>query len=264
MELDKVKELKKHGNLIPLVGAGLSANLGVPTGDGLVDLMADDLNWNRELFRLAGDLHQLAEFHVAVNNDKIGHLRSLLDKKFNRTDDEIKKSITHRELTRCKFPIIYTTNYDDFIERSIEIHTKKKPKVITSLSDLSQINETDKIVVKFHGTFKDDESLVLTEESYFERLEFESALDIRLRSDLLGKTMLFIGYSYSDINIRYMIYKLNRLKTKLKINSPTAIMAVYSPDDVMRRISTRRNVELVELDASNKEKSLTEFLRYIR
>ena len=43
--------------------------------------------------------------------------------------------------------------------------------------------------------FSDDSSIVLTESSYFERLEFNSPLDIKLRSDMLGKTILYIGYS---------------------------------------------------------------------
>ena len=38
-------------------------------------------------------------------------------------------------------------------------------------------------IVKFHGTFDDDASLVLTESSYFDRLEFESAIDIKLRAN---------------------------------------------------------------------------------
>jgi len=35
--------------------------------------------------------------------------------------------------------------------------------------------------VKLHGTFDDDASLVLTETSYFDRLEFESPIDIKMR-----------------------------------------------------------------------------------
>ena len=64
-------------------------------------------------------------------------------------------------------------------------------------------------IIKFHGDFDDDSSLVLTESSFFIALDFESPLDIKLRSDSLEKSLLFIGYSLSDINIRYMLYKLH-------------------------------------------------------
>lgn len=36
-----------------------------------------------------------------------------------------------------------------------------------------------------------------------------SPLDIKLRADALGKSILFIGYSLTDINIRYLLYKLH-------------------------------------------------------
>jgi len=67
------------------------------------------------------------------------------------------------------------------------------------------------VKLSLHGDFDDDSSLVLTESSYFERLSFESPLDIKLRYDSIGKSLLFIGYSLSDINIRYLLYKLQRL-----------------------------------------------------
>lgn len=31
------------------------------------------------------------------------------------------------------------------------------------------------------------------------------ALDIKLRSDMLGKTILYIGYSLEDINMRFLL-----------------------------------------------------------
>ena len=82
---------------------------------------------------------------------------------------------------------------------------------VTNLDDIVAAPvDTSTQVVKLHGTFDDDGSLVLTETSYFDRLEFESPIDIKMRADILGKTLLFIGYSLSDINIRYMLYKLYR------------------------------------------------------
>jgi hypothetical protein len=65
--------------------------------------------------------------------------------------------------------------------------------------------------VKFHGDFEDDGSIVLTESSHFERLQLEGPLDLRLRADLLGRVALFIGYSVSDVAVRYLIYRLHKL-----------------------------------------------------
>ena len=45
----------------------------------------------------------------------------------------------------------------------------------------------------------------------FDRLDLEGPLDIKRRADSLGRTILFAGYSLSDINMRYLFYKLQRI-----------------------------------------------------
>lgn len=79
----------------------------------------------------------------------------------------------------------------------------KSIQKISSVSDIAKIDNNKTQIIKFHGDFDDDSSIVLDETSYFQRLEFETPLDIKFRSDVLGKSVLFIGYSLSDINIRY-------------------------------------------------------------
>jgi SIR2-like domain len=62
--------------------------------------------------------------------------------------------------------------------------------------------------VKYHGDFDDDNSLVLAETDYFNRLAFDSPLDIKFRADALGRTILFVGYSMSHTNIRLLLDRL--------------------------------------------------------
>jgi hypothetical protein len=62
--------------------------------------------------------------------------------------------------------------------------------------------------VKLHGDFDDDPSIVIAETDYLDRLSFESPLDIKFRADALGRTILFVGYSMSDLNIRFLLHRL--------------------------------------------------------
>jgi hypothetical protein len=188
-----------------------------------------------------------------------------MDKLFYPKDADILASRAHMALVEMRSPLIYTTNFDDIIERAFRL--KRVPcHVVAGIRDIADAKPESTLVVKFHGTFADDESLVLTESSYFERLEFESALDIRLRSDILGKTLLFLGYSFSDINIRYMLYKLNKLRAKgnLPDQLPTAIITAFSPSQVERRLLERLRVAIVELDPLKRDDSVDEFLEGLR
>jgi hypothetical protein len=118
-------------------------------------------------------------------------------------------------------------------------------------------------VVKFHGTFDDDASLVLTESSYFERLNFETAIDIRLQSDMLGKSLLFIGYGLSDIDIRYLLYKVHKLRQTLRRQSasfPSAYLTAFGAGEVQRGLLAQWDVSLIELDPIEPTASIVEFL----
>ena len=118
-------------------------------------------------------------------------------------------------------------------------------------------------MVKFHGTFSDDASLVLTESSYFERLEFESAIDIKLRGDILGRTLLFVGYSLKDINIRYMLYRLHKLRSRLRQHgkrTPSAFLVTFGSNEIQKTLLGKWDVIVIELDPIDKTRSMADFL----
>ncbi|MEC5414963.1 SIR2 family protein, partial [Aurantimonas sp. C2-4-R8] len=79
---------------------------------------------------------------------------------------------------------------------------------IVNARDVAKATSADTQIVKFHGDFEDDQSLVIAETDYFNRLTFDSPLDIKFRADALGRTILFVGYSVSDLNIRLLLHRL--------------------------------------------------------
>ena len=256
-----LRDLRIEGRLVPFVGAGLSRPLGLPSWDLLVDNIAVQLGYNPEIYRLNGSKLQLAEYFVAEKGS-IGPLRSEMDRLFNPTDEAVLGSTTHRLLVELKFPLIYTTNYDRIIERAFDLrgvpcHT------IANIDDLGAAPPNVTYVVKFHGSFSDDASLVLTESNYFDRLDFESALDLKLRADTLGKSLLFVGHGLGDINIRYLLYKLHKLRGRMTTGQtrlPSAYLTAFGAGDVQRTLLARWDVEIIELDPLDKTKSIEAFL----
>jgi NAD-dependent SIR2 family protein deacetylase len=260
---DAIKLLIKQKKLIPFVGAGLSMNLGLPSFSQLIDKIAEELGYDPAVFKLNGNNLQLAEYYVAVKG-AIGPLRSILDRSFDPTEEQIKTSVAHTTLAQMNLPVIYTTNYDNIIEKSFEL-LHKPVCTITNIDDISSAPDNATQIVKFHGTFTDDESLVLTESNYFERLSFESAMDIKLRADMLGKCLLFIGYSLDDVNVRYMLYKLFKLRQQVKNSRtrslPSAYLTTFGTGEIQKTLLAQWNVTIIELDPINKQESIEHFLK---
>lgn len=256
-----LKRIYADGRLVPFIGSGMSAHFGLPTTAGLIELMAGELGWDPDVFALSGDYRQLAEYYEETKGG-IGPLRSRMDKLFNPSDDAILGSPAHSSLAKLQLPLIYTTNYDSIIERSLQL-ARRIVHVVASMSDMATVPKEATQVVHLHGTFSDDSSLVLTESSYFDRLRFESPLDIRLRADTLGRVLLFLGYSLEDINIRYLLFLLQRLRQATPQKSgkdPTAVLTSFGSNEVQRVLLSRLDVAVVELDARDRDGSLASLI----
>lgn len=255
---DLIKKIKEK-NVILFIGAGVSATLNVPTWSELMYHIADELHIDKELFSLYGDPLQLAEYY-RIEKGSIGPLRSWMDVNWNVDDKLLRDSEIYSNIVNLNLPIIYTTNFDRCIERSYALRNKKYIK-ITKVEDLCTYSKDETQIIKFHGDFDDDGSIVLTESSYFDRMNFESHLDIKLRSDILGKSLLFIGYSLSDINMRYMIYKLNKLWAKDNSSlPPKSYIYMSNPNPIQEKVLMSRNIFPIIGERNNPTDSLNNFL----
>lgn len=197
-------------NALLFVGAGVSMNIGVPSWRELSAHIAERLGHDADEFCQLGDDQTLAEYY-ALETGSIGPLRSWMDIEWHRdAAEKVKRSAIHQLIVRLGFPVIYTTNYDRYLELAHEAYGVRYIKV-SNIGELAAVEPGVTQIIKFHGDFEDDRSIVLTEASHFERLSLEGPLDLKLRADLLGRVALFIGYSVSDVSIRYLLYRLHKL-----------------------------------------------------
>ncbi len=152
--------------------------------------------------------HTLAEYY-RIKHGSIGPLRSWMDRHWKVSPEKVRMSKLHETIVALDFPVIYTTNYDRNLEEAFAAHGREFVKVANA-RDVAKTRDGVTQIVKFHGDFDDDTSLVITETDYFNRLAFDSPLDIKLRADALARTVLFVGYSMSDLNIRLLFHNLWR------------------------------------------------------
>ena len=102
----------------------------------------------------------------------------------------------------------------------------------------------------------------MDESSYFRRLDFESPLDLKLRADVLGKSVLFIGYSIADVNIRLLFWKLSQLwrEDNLATAQPASFVFTHAPNPIQEAVLSQWGIEMLSGDEASPGPALEAFL----
>lgn len=269
--------------LLPMIGAGFSKNIDpkIPDWGEVINIAAEDLGYDPEIMRLHGDYLQIAEYYGLCKNglDELIHrVSKIID---NEDHYDVSRSQPHLLLPDLDTIAIYTTNWDSWIERgfdrkSVPYHKVVIPDHFASYDPLVAAGELHTArgasggkkrypktqIVKFHGDFSRTHTIVVGESHYFRRLGFEDPLDIRLRSEIIGRSVLFIGHSFADLNIRYMWYKLMNMMASVT-DTPRSFLVTPDPNPILKDILRAKNIELVLLDNQDIKQSLTELFEQL-
>ena len=258
--LEALREAYEHDQIVLFVGAGVSMSLGLPPWSALIDHMARTLDFDPAAFAGKGSYLTLAEY-FRLRHGSIGPLRSWMDREWHRPQMSVAGSRAHALIVDSRFRIIYTTNYDRWLESAFDHHGRPYTKIV-SAADLARVRPDAVQIVKFHGDFEDDSSIVLDESSYYRRLDFESPLDIKLRADILGRSVLFIGYSLADVNIRYLFYRLTRLwkSSAPDVAQPRSYLFSTTPNEVQEAVLNQWGIEMIAIERDDPSEALVEFL----
>lgn len=268
-----ITELKKHyedNRLIPFIGAGFSMNLKLPDWKGLILSLGKNIGYHEELFLLHGSYQELAEYVKTYHKREWQEFIHTMHTDFDsdKTRKLRKTSKHHKALARLNFKTIYTTNYDLHIEESLRENKRNVRTIVILENFIEPIKVEDCTeVIKFHGCINYPDTIILTESQYFSRMALEEPVDQRLRSDLLSNSFLFLGYSFSDPNIRYIWYKIHALLEKQSVEKkamrPSYVVS-FGFDAVQAKLLNRWNIKLISLDPTKKEESLEQLLISLR
>jgi hypothetical protein len=258
--IDDLAEAISARRVILFVGAGVSMSVGLPSWQALIDHMAKELGVDQEVGGPNGSYQTLAEYY-RLKQGSIGPLRSWMDRNWSVSRERVETSRLHQLIVSLDFPIIYTTNYDRNLEVAFEIHQKPFVKVANA-KDVTRAGSDVTQIVKFHGDFDDDASLVLAETDYFDRLSFDSPLDVKFRADALGRTILFIGYSMSDLNIRLLLHRLWQTwsRSGYEKDRPKSFVFMPRPNPVQEAVLGNWGITVVSGDGESPEEALCGFL----
>ena len=257
----ELPQLYASGRILPFVGAGVSRsvhwtfdgkNYQGPSWRELVDQAATDLGFeNPDLIRARGTDLQVLEYFKLVR-EGIAPLANWLLLRMQAPDNAITHSPILNALAALKLcPLYYTTNYDNFLERALAL-AGRSPVTVATETHIAGVRSGRPQVVKFHGDLNNPDLMVITESDYEQRLAFRTAMDFRLRADVLGRAVLFLGYSFRDPNVAYLFRLVNEHLNKLAVN-PTgrrAYIVVADPSDFEVRLYRARNIEVIGIRGS--------------
>ena len=271
-----LRALYREGRLIPFLGAGVSTSVewtsaGLqkrgPSWRELIDQAARFLDFtDPNLLRARGtDLQILEYFHA--KHSGFGQLHRWLVREMTPPDDALKASLIHQRLAaldRCR--VFYTTNYDDFIERAFALLGRRcHTVVIEPHMGRSDSDSRACELVKFHGDLLHPDTMVLSESHYEKRLSLRTPIDFRLRSDVLGRALLFIGYSFRDWNVSYLFRLVNDEFGALpdSLSGRRAYITVPEPSDFEFRLFQQRNIEVIPVSSSTTTTDISDLLEEV-
>ena len=230
MATDKRVFLKEYTRALREGAGALFVGAGISRAAGYVD-------WKQLLKEIAEDLHldidretdliALAQFHVNSRGarDRINQL--LIDEFLEHAE----LTVSHHLIATLPVETIWTTNYDDLLERAF-VEANKRTDVKRRREDFAvTLKRADVTIYKMHGDKYSPAEAVLTKEDYETYNTTRELFTIALKGDLASRTFLFIGFSFADPNVMYI---LARVKQLLEANSRqhyTALLCAESADD---------------------------------
>lgn len=186
------------------VGAGTSIPSGNLSWTKLIKPLADTLEININSYN---DLVDITQYFL---NDQAGNRSFINDRILDSMSDQQNNNQTLRAISELSVSTFWTTNYDHLLENYLEKSGKKVDIKRNEASLTNNIRGRDATVFKMHGDKDDVNNTVITRDDFMNYTENHPNMSTALRGDFINKTFLFIGYSFNDPNLNYILGKIKR------------------------------------------------------
>ncbi|MCF8204931.1 MAG: SIR2 family protein [Methylotenera sp.] len=196
-----------NGSAAVFAGAGMSKGSGYVDWPELLRDIAHELGLD---VAKEHDLISLAQFHV--NNKRTAD--GLAKKILREFSDQAEPSEVHDIIARLPIYSFWTTNYDTLIEDALR-RAFRVPDIKSQVDQLTLSRpKRDAIVYKMHGDVQMAQHAIIYKEQYEKYYVTHAPFITALSGDLVSKTFLFIGFSFTDPNLDYVLSRLHGGATK--------------------------------------------------
>lgn len=236
--LKNIQIASQTERLVLFVGAGVSANSGVPTWKQLIDEMKKELP---NSINYETDDLKVAQAYKDMRGEK-----EYLDKvKEILRHNKVIPNPIHEAIFNLNPVHILTTNYDDLLEQELETEFKQYDIIREDLDLPNMIYSS--ALVKMHGDFLKN-NIVLTETDYYNYSRNFPLIRAFIQSVFATKLVVFIGFSFNDLNLKMI---LNEVKNILGERMQRAyLISLTEPDALTIKYFEKRHINIVYLGES--------------
>lgn len=206
--INEVSKLLYEKRAVYFIGAGISKPSNFKSWLELLNTMQSDIGIE---ISDKDDLPEMAQFIVNNSLDNKGRLLNKIVECYTATDNNNINDY-HNALITTSIDTIWTTNYDTLIEQAFGDSAIVVRRCDRDLLPTTPMNSKIEII-KMHGSVDSPlpENIIITKEDYEDYSITHPLTTERLRSDLLSKSFVFIGYSYRDPNIKAIMTEVRHL-----------------------------------------------------
>lgn len=253
LTISKLIEVLRGYKCVPFVGAGISRPSGTPTWSKLIQDLGRRLRLPKRQVPL--NTLQIPGYY----EQRLGR-KDLLARIRDRIQDDARHpNDYHRILLTLPFRTYVTTNWDTLIEKSVRA-LGIEPNLIRDDTEVPDFNEYSSVnVVKMHGCITRD--IVVTEHDYWNFSGRCPLLSTLVRSLLATRSMLFLGFSFSDPNVGFVFHDVTR---QLKGAGEPSFVVFVDEDPIWAKYcKDRLRLEVINLHPRASESTEKRLLRLL-
>jgi tetratricopeptide (TPR) repeat protein len=241
-----LKNVINSQNCVLFVGAGIGIHLKnsngdtAPNGGQLCELMCKNFKIPYENHFSLNQISELVE---------IDYGRKELESFVSSQLSSLTPDDTFRWISTIRWRSIFTTNYDNCIERAYQLNpsSPQKPITFSITSDTKTINNLIDIpIYHLHGyLFSGEEhNLIITKTDYAKFRKRRRMIFEILKSEIANASILYVGYSHKDPNWDILIEEI--IEDFLPTSLPTSYKIDPFIDDIDEKILRNKNIQIVK------------------
>ncbi|MDQ3820028.1 MAG: SIR2 family protein [Thermoproteota archaeon] len=198
-----------EGDAALFIGAGMSRPAGFVDWRGLLRDCAQELNLDIDREH---DLVAVAQYYLNRRSKDRSRLNQILKNEFDRPGTF---SENHKIIGQLPISTVWTTNFDSLLEKAFWtggkiVDVKSRDKNLAMPTKGRQV-----VLYKMHGDIAMPDEAIICKDDYERYATKHPLIQNQLEADLINKTFLFLGFSFTDPHLDYM---LSHLRTLLEEN----------------------------------------------